>query len=162
MARALTPPFSRPSTFSPRRAGFSLVELVVVVTLAGIAAAFGIPKLNTIANQAKIQRAAHALQLEVQQAYAIAARNRAPVKLVWNGGAMQLRLTNFSGTLVYRRIGLGQGASYGLQSSEVSMTPPMLVVFPNGLANDSLRISLSRRGYTKTLRVSRSGLMRLQ
>jgi hypothetical protein len=35
-------------------------------------------------------------------------------------------------------------------------------VFPNGLAADTMYVRLSRNGFTKVLRVSRAGIVRLQ
>jgi type II secretion system protein H len=166
MYRASPPPAPSRSNQAPqtpaRTRGFSLVEVLVVVTLIGIATALSLPKINKITNETKIQRAAQALQSEVQQAFAIAGRNRVPVRLVWSSSTMQLQVTNLAGTTVYRRAGLGAGAGYGLSSSEVTVTPATLVVFPSGLAQDSLVIALSRKGYTKTIRVSRAGMVRLK
>lgn len=142
--------------------GFSLIELLVAVTIIGIAAGISIPKIAKIQNQTKVQRATQAMSQDVQQAFAIAGRNRAPVKLTWHSGTMQLRITNMAGSTVYRRTGLGDGGGYGFSSSEVSVTPSTLVVFPNGLAADTLVIQVTRSGYAKKVRVSKSGMVRLQ
>jgi prepilin-type N-terminal cleavage/methylation domain-containing protein len=142
--------------------GFSLIEMLVVVTLIGVAAALSIPKVARIQNEAKIQRAAQALQMEVGQAFTIAARNRSPVTMRWNSGSMQLQLTNRTGSVVYRRLGLGTGGGYGLSSSDVSVVPSPFTIFPNGLAADTLVIELARNGYKRTVLVSRAGMVRLK
>src|SRR5436309_8508235 len=123
----------------PLRRGFSLVEVLVVIIVIGVAAAMTLPRISSITNQTKIQRAAQALQMEIQQAYAISGRNRAPVTIKWNSGSMQLQITDLAGTTVYRRASLGS-TSYGLSASEVTVTPTTLAVFPNGLAADTLVI----------------------
>ena len=143
-------------------AGFSLVEMLVAVTIIGIAIAITLPKINRITTQSKVQRGIQALQLEVEQAFAIAARNRAPVAIRWNSPTMQLQVTNLAGNTVYRRAGLGTGAGYGFSSSEVSVSRSTLVVFPNGHAEDTLAITLSRNGFSKMMRVSKSGMVRLK
>jgi type IV pilus assembly protein PilA len=147
------------TTPNPPRRGFTLTETLVVITIVGIIAALSIPRIANLANQSRVQRAAQAMQMEVQQAFAIAGRNRAPVRLRWIAGSMQLQVTNLAGTVVYRRATLGTGA-YGLASSEVVVTPVTLTVFPNGLASDSLVMTVTRRGYSRRVRVARSGMVR--
>jgi len=142
--------------------GFSLVEILVALTLVGIAAAMAIPRASKVINQTKVQRAAQALQVEVQQAFAIAGRNRAPVSIRWNAATTQLRVTDLTGNIVYRRLGIGTGGGYGLTSSEVTVAPTSLTVFPNGLAADTLVISLARTGYSRRIWVSRSGIVKAQ
>lgn len=158
--------FRRPPTPTlpqlPKSAGFTLIEVIVVLTLVGVATAISIPKISTVVEQTKVQRAAQTLQMEVQQAFAIAGRNRSPVTLRWNNGSMQLQVTNLAGTIVYRRAGVGTQSAYGLSGNEVAVTPVVLTVFPNGLAADTLVIKVSRRSYSRTIRVSRSGMVRLQ
>src|SRR5687768_2703122 len=87
--------------------GFSLVEILVALTLVGIATALSIPRVSRVMSQTNVQRAAQALQIEVQQAFAIAGRNRAPVTIRWDAGTTQLRITNLAGTTIYRRLGVG-------------------------------------------------------
>ncbi|MEX2179326.1 MAG: prepilin-type N-terminal cleavage/methylation domain-containing protein [Gemmatimonadaceae bacterium] len=143
-----------------QRGGFSLIEILVVVILIGVGTALTLPKISSITNQTKVRRAAQALQMEVQQAFAIAGRNRTPVTLRWNSTTMQMQITDLAGNRVYRRTGFGRGNEYGFTAGEVTVSPVTLTVFPGGLANDSLVIAVSRRGYSRTVRVSRSGMLR--
>lgn len=136
---------------------FSLVELLVALTIVGVVAGLSIPRLSKLSNESRVQRAAQALQTEIQQAFAIAGRNRAPVIVQWAGAAGELRISNRSGTMTYRRAAT---SGYGISGTEVSITPATLTVFPNGLANDSLVIVVNKRGYSRTVRISRSGMVR--
>lgn len=140
--------------------GFSLVEILVAITIIGIFAALSIPRVSKVTNQTKVQRAAQALQMEVQQAFAIAGRNRAPITIRWDASSTQLRVTDLAGSTVYRRLGVGSGGGYGLTSSEVSVVPSTLTVFPSGLAADTLVINVARTGYTRRIWVSRSGIVK--
>jgi prepilin-type N-terminal cleavage/methylation domain-containing protein len=144
----------------PLRAGFTLVEVLVAVGLVGIAMYLSLPKVSRLSSQSRVQGAAQMMQSEVQQAFAIAGRNRVPVQLTWNSSALQLQVTDLAGSVVYRRAGVGTGSGFGLNASNVTVTPTTLTVFPNGLANDSLVITVSRSGYAKTVRVARSGMIR--
>lgn len=142
-----------------RRHGFTLIEILVSVGLVGIALYISVPRFARLRDQSRVQRAAQTLQAEVQQAFAIAGRNRVPIRLTWNSSALQLQITNLAGNTVFRRAGVGTG-SFGLNASNVTMTPSSLTVFPNGLANDSLVITVSRSGFSRTVRVARSGMIR--
>ena len=142
-----------------RRHGFTLIEILVSVGLVGIALYISVPRFARVRDQSRVQRAAQTLQAEVQQAFAIAGRNRVPIRLTWNSSALQLQITNLAGNTVFRRAGVGTG-SFGLNASNVTMTPSSLTVFPNGLANDSLVITVSRSGFSRTVRVARSGMIR--
>ena len=153
----------RPAVPSPRRkasrTAFSLVELLVTLTIIGIAATLGIPKINDVANENRVNRGVQALQIEVQQAFAIAGRNRAPVAVRWNAAAVELRITNVSGNTIYRRASL---KGYGLASADVTVSPAALTVFPNGIAADSLVVRLSKRGHSRSVHVSRAGMIRVK
>jgi prepilin-type N-terminal cleavage/methylation domain-containing protein len=154
------PPTSR-SPLSPKvRPGFSLVEVLMTLGLVGIALTISLPRVSRLSNQSRVERAAQTLQAEVQQAFAIAGRNRVPIRLTWNSSVTQLQVTNLAGSAVYRRAGMGVGSGFGLNASNITVTPVSLTVFPNGLADDSLVIVVSRNGFTKTVRVARSGMVR--
>ena len=156
---AVPPTSGSPFRHSVRR-GFTLIEVLVSVGLIGIALYISVPRFARLRDQSRVQRAAQTMQAEVQQAFAIAGRNRVPIKLTWNSSALQLQVTNLAESAIYRRAGVGVGSGFGLNASNVSVTPPSLTVFPNGLANDSLVIVVSRSGYTATVRVARSGMLR--
>ena len=136
--------------------------MIVVMTIVGVVAAISVPKISTINTQNKVHRAANALQTEVQQAFAIAGRNRQPIKVLWSSASLQVQVTNRAGTIIYRRIGLGAGSGFSLAASDVTIYPTTLTVFPNGLASDTLNMKISKGGFSKTVRVSKSGMTRLQ
>jgi prepilin-type N-terminal cleavage/methylation domain-containing protein len=154
------PPTSGPPFRHPVRRGFTLIEVLVSVGLVGIALYISIPRFSRLRDQSRVQRAAQTLQAEVQQAFALAGRNRVPIRLTWNTTALQLQVTDLAGSTVYRRAGVGVGSGFGLNASNITVTPPTLTVFPNGLANDSLVITVARNGYSRTVRVARSGMLR--
>ena len=158
MDRAPRRSSSSPRRNPPRKA-FSLVEVLVALTIIGIAAALAVPKMNDIANQNRVHRAAQGLQLEAQQAFAIAGRNRRPVTLRWNSSTAELQVTSLDGATVFRRTSL---KGYGLKASEATVTPSILAVFPNGIAADSLTIRIARGEHLKSVHVSRAGMVRVK
>lgn len=130
-----------------------------MITIIGIITAISVPKMTAIGNQNRVHRAAQGLQMEAQQAFALAARNRAPVTVRWVSANAELRLTNLANTTVYRRRAV---TGYGLRASEVTVTPTVFTVYPGGLAKDSLIIMIRRSPYLKAVHVSRAGLARIK
>jgi prepilin-type N-terminal cleavage/methylation domain-containing protein len=152
------PTFKAPVRRAIRR-GFSLIEILVSVGLVGIALAISVPRIARMRDQAQVQRAAQLLQAQVQQAFAIAGRNRVPIRLSWKSAVMELQVTNVAGDVVYRRAGIGAGSGLGMNASNVLFVPTNLTVFPNGLANDSLVIVVARSDFRRTVRFARSGMV---
>ena len=130
-----------------------------MILILGVGMATTLPRVGAITNQTKVQRANMALQQDVQQAWAIAARNRAPIKLTFSSATMQLRITNLAGSTIYKRTSYGTGGSYGFTSSELVMSPATITVFPNGLANDTVGFRVVRNAYSRQFWVSKSGMV---
>lgn len=143
----------------PRR-GFSLLEMLTVVVLIGLLASISIGKTRDILTQNRVYRASTVIQTNVEVAWALAARNRRPIRISWNATKRQMSITDRAGTSFQRTV-LGQEA-YGLPPGSVTFVPDTIEVFPNGLANSDLLITLSTTGVTKKVRVSRAGLVQQQ
>jgi prepilin-type N-terminal cleavage/methylation domain-containing protein len=146
---------------SPRHA-FTLLELIVVIFIVGAVGALALPKMSNMILQNRVIRAAQMLQTDVQQAFAIAGRNRQPVRLTWTSSKMQFTVTDRGATKTYRTTGLGDGSGFGFASSDITVSKSSLQIYPNGLAEDTLYIKVAKSGYTRIIRVSRAGLVRLQ
>ena len=143
-----------------RRAGFSLIELLTVFVIAGILGMMSIGSISKQMTQSKVQRAAQSITNDLQSAFAISARNRAPVRLVWDASKMMFSVTNRAQNVTFRKVTLGAGAGYNLRASQVTVYPAIPVeVFPNGLATDSLSVCINANGFRKRIRMTRAGLV---
>jgi Tfp pilus assembly protein FimT len=138
-----------------------MVELLVVLVMVGVTAGMSAGRIHDLIIQQRIVRAATAVQSDLEAAFALASRNRRPIRINWSASAMQLGVTDRAGTIAYRHTNLGSNA-YGLRANSVSLTRSDLEVYPNGLANDTLVITLSVEKMTKTIRMSRAGLVLVQ
>ena len=143
------------------RRGFSLLEVSVVLVIAGIVGSMSAGRFHDLIVQQRVARAATAVQNDLEAAFATAARNRKPVRISWSASTMQLNVTSRDGSRTYRHTGLGRDA-YGLTSSAVSVSQSPVEVFPNGLAADTLLVTLSMNNTTKRVRMTRAGLVQIQ
>ena len=146
------------------RPGFSILEMLVVVILVGIIMSLAGMRVSGMMTQQRVIRAASTIQGNMELAYAVASRNRAPIKLLYTttGGVIVLRVTDRAGTTEYGRTDFRQ---LGLVSGNVTASSADVTVFPNGFASDTLSftISVTKNGVTNTRRVrmSRAGMVKV-
>lgn len=147
---------TRNSRSRPAR-GFTLLEVLVVLAIVAVVTAMSVGRIHTLTVQQRLQRAVRATQNDIEAAYAIAVRNRQPIRISWDATKRQLDVTDRAGTTVFRKSNLG--TVYGLAASNVSFSASPIEIYPDGLANSALTITLTVESVTKQLRVSRSGLI---
>jgi prepilin-type N-terminal cleavage/methylation domain-containing protein len=140
------------------RAGYTIIELLVVVAIGGVMAKLSMGKIHDLMSQQRVVHAATSVQNDLEAAFQIAGRNRAPVRIAWDADAQQFSLTNRAGTMVFRKTNLSRQA-YGFGRNAVSVSSSPLEVYPNGLAADTLLVTITSNGFTKKLRMSRAGLV---
>jgi prepilin-type N-terminal cleavage/methylation domain-containing protein len=143
------------------RSGFSLIEMMVVFVIAGVLMGLSAGRISAYVTQQRVVMAAAAMQNDLQQAFAIAGRNRQPIRIVLDTTQMMLSITNRSGTTVFRRVQFGK--QYTLNSSNVKYYPSTpYEIYPNGLASDTMSITLSAKGYARNIKVSRAGMVQVR
>jgi hypothetical protein len=140
------------------------MELVIVTTIAGVISVMSVGHISTYARERAVAAAAATVQNDLQQAFAIAARNRRPVRLFFATADTALRITSRDGTVTYLRRGLGVGSGFMLEPSDVSFcaatcSGASVDVFPNGWASDTVRVTLRKGSYARAIHMSRSGLI---
>lgn len=135
---------------------------MVAAAVAALIGAIALTRAGGAITQTKVQRAAQRLQTDVQQAFALSARNRRAIVLRWQSSSLEMQVTDRTQTTIFRRTPLGNASGTGLAASDVTVYPTVLTVFPSGLASDTLYLKLSKNGYTRIIRVSKAGMVRLQ
>lgn len=150
------------------RPGFSLTELIITCILIGIVTAISTGRITSMRAQQQVAGSSSLIQTQLEKAFAIAGRNRAPMHIVWNSTTMVLSVMNRAETVTYGFARLKD--DYGLKSGEVTVTKnPTTVsaieVYPNGFANCAITIAITAvRGgttYTKSVYMTRSGLVKV-
>lgn len=142
------------------RSGFTIFELITVLTIAGITAALSAGRFHAVMMQQRVARAATTVQGNLEAAFAIAARNRVPIRIVWNASTMQMGVTDRAGSIYFRKTAFGKD-DFGLLPGAVSFTNNPLEVYPNGLAADTLAITISAEGNQRTIVMSRAGMVQV-
>jgi len=145
---------------STTRRGFTFIEMMVVVTIAGIVGGLALGRISTYMMQQRVIKASSSLTNDLQQAFALAARTRKPVRIVLDTTRMELSITDRTQAVAMRKRDIAR--AYGLSSKNISFYPSApLEIYPNGLAADTMAISLRASGTSRYIRVSRAGMVQV-
>jgi Tfp pilus assembly protein FimT len=134
---------------------------MVALVIVGITSSITVGKIHQLMIQNRIQRAATTVRNDLEAAFALAVRNRRPIHVTWNSATQQMYVSSRDGLTTFRKTNLGIG-SFGLRTKDVAFSRSTLEVYPDGLANDTLTITIRRSGNIKLVRTSRSGLVVVQ
>src|SRR3954469_8197111 len=99
------------------RPGFSLMEMLVVVILVGIIMSVAGVRVSGMMTQQRVIRAASTIQTQMETAFAMAGRNRVPIRILFatSASAITLKVTDRAGTTTYgtpldfKQLGLSNG-----------------------------------------------------
>lgn len=146
-----------------RRPGFSMLELLIVVSMIGLMSLMAFGRTSSMVTQWRVTRASQAFAEELQAAFAIVGRDRRPVMITFDKPSMELRITSRDGTVTYRRRSIGPSSAYGLQPANIinAVAPVPVIVFPPGLAGDTLSVEIRRQGKYRRIRMLRGGLVQI-
>jgi type II secretory pathway pseudopilin PulG len=132
--------------------------MIMVVCVAGTAAAMAIPKVSSVVNHTRVNQAAMLVQTDLERAAAMAARERKPIRLSF--AMLQLTVTDRNaGTQLWREA-LGSKTEYKL--STLSGSPSQVDIFPNGTLSQAITVTLGVTGYSKQVTMSLAGQVRVQ
>jgi len=148
-----------------RRAGFTLLEILIVLALIGIVAAIAIRSVGDTIMRDRVNKVAAVLSTDIEQGFALAARQRAPVRVLIDSTTMTIAFADRADTtLKFRSRSLKKG---DMALGFISASRTNLDILPSGLAADtlSLRLGIYSKGgttYSRTLRMTRAGQVRLK
>jgi prepilin-type N-terminal cleavage/methylation domain-containing protein len=143
-----------------RWSGYTAVEVVLVLSIIGIASAMAFPKVRTTVNQNKARRGATVIGSMIEYAFAVAQRTDQPVTITYSSSTGVMTVTDRTSGTVMRRLALKSGSEWAYQSVTFSPTAG-ITVFPMGLASAALSVTVGSGGYTKTISASRAGVVRI-
>jgi type II secretion system protein H len=140
--------------------GFSLFELLIVVVILGIAATMVGPAMSRIVRHQRVNRAAKIIVSDIENAFAVAARQRMPVRVKADAASRSYQFVDRATDSVLRiRAFYGDTSEYRLSS--LTFTPTTFDVFPTGISSNPVTIDLANGDYAKRITVSTAGFVRL-
>jgi prepilin-type N-terminal cleavage/methylation domain-containing protein len=145
----------RPSAARP---GFSLIELLMVLSITGILIAIAATQIGRQLSRDRVLRAATMVQGVLVEASQLAVRRRTPMRVVLSGSSVQVRQR--AGDTLLRQWRFD--AASDLQAT-LAFTPATgITIFPSGRADTTLAVVLTSATGRTTVTRSATGVVRRQ
>lgn len=145
--------------FLSSRAGFTVIEMLIVVVILGIAATFATPAVSRFIRHDRVNRAATIVVADLQNVFAVAGRQRAPVRLTADNSARTYTITDRKTGTVIRTRDFGSTSEYSLTA--LVLNPTTIDVFPSGVSSAALTATITNGDYTRTVTASTAGFVRI-
>lgn len=130
-------------TIRGRPGGFTLIEVAVVLTIAGIVLSMTLVNFGSFAAKTAARSAAMTFGRDLAQARAFALRSREGVTIRFERDSVLYRIESDNGSLVASGL-FGSGSDYTLDSLDLSVRGDTIRFSKDGVIDmDALRISLA-------------------
>ena len=142
-----------------------MVEILVALSVFAAVAMISIRSIGDTLRRNRLAKAANVVSSDLEQAFAIAARQRMPVRVLIDADNRKLTVVDRNTpTLIYKTRSLGKEGAYEMDSLRTNT--PSIDIMPNGLATDELQLTfvmMTTGGakYTKLVQASKGGLVRV-
>jgi Tfp pilus assembly protein FimT len=152
---------------SRRRGGFTFIEILVVFIVFSAAAMISIRGVGDTIRRDRLAKATAVISSDFEQAFAIAARQRLPVRVLIDTVFPNRKVSivdRNTPTLIYKTRTFNKAEAFEVDS--IWTTKGSIDIMPTGLATDELNLTFMIRTtggaqYTKTVRTSKGGLVRV-
>ena len=142
------------------RPGFTAVELIVLVTIIGVLASIGGPALSRIVRHGRTNKAAIVIASDLQNAFAVAARQREPVTITADSTTKSYQfIDRKTGSVLRIRSFYGDTSEYRL--SRLVFNPTTVDVFPSGVSSSPITVNLANGDYARKITASTAGFVRV-
>ncbi|HEY4734937.1 MAG TPA: prepilin-type N-terminal cleavage/methylation domain-containing protein [Gemmatimonadaceae bacterium] len=142
------------------RPGFSMVEILVVVGIVGILATMAGPAMSRVVRHQRTNRAAMVITADLQNAFAVAARQRQPVRIQADEVSRSYQFVDRkTGSVLRIRTFYGDTSEYRL--TKLKFTPATIDVFPSGISSAAVTVDLANGDYSRQIKASTAGFIRV-
>ena len=156
----MAPRTSEAACRNPGQSGFTLAEAAIVLLIVAVVIGALTPSVVRQLAHARTNRAASVVAASFFQAQSLAGRQHMPVAIAFDGTGKIMTISQPppSGTvLVTRRFGLD--SEFKLLT--FSASPTSVLVLPNGMTNGSVTVTIGDGTYTRQVRMTRAGQVRV-
>ena len=136
-----------------------MLEMLLVLIVIGVLVTISVPKIARVMRHERVNRAAQVIVQDFQNGFALAGRQRAPVRLTFTTNLQKYVFSDrATGTAIMTRV-LSTGADYSLTS--LTTTSNTVDVLPNGIGSTAFSVTIANGDYARTITASSAGFVRL-
>jgi Tfp pilus assembly protein FimT len=136
------------------------MEMIAVVSILGIMASVAGPAMSRIVRHNRVNRATMIITSDLQNAFAVAARQREPVRIQADASTRSYQFVDRkTGAVLRIRSFYGDTSEYRLNT--LVFNPATVDVFPNGVSSAALTVTLENGDYAKEIKASTAGFVRV-
>ena len=137
-----------------------MMEMLVVIVILGVLSAMVGPAMSRIVRHNRVNRSATLIAADLQNAFAVAARQREPVRIQADANTRSYQFVDRrTGAVLRIRTFYGDTSEYRLTS--LTFTPSTIDVFPSGVSSAALVVDLANGDYTRQVTASTAGFIRM-
>lgn len=145
----------------PLRAGFTLIEVLIVLMIAAVVGTIAFPRASAITDDAALNQAAAAIRTDLQRVFSEAAKNRRPVRVAISTTGRRYTVTDRgTGQVIFIRDLAAEGTGYRVGT--LATTVSTFDVFPTGLASSAVTLTVGLNGNSRQVVMTRVGLAQVQ
>jgi prepilin-type N-terminal cleavage/methylation domain-containing protein len=153
MARAMT-------SFRYTRRGFTVTELALTIVVLGLLTMITVPRLASLVNHSRVNRTTALVAADLERAFAMAGRQRKPVRLSCACDSVLYRVVDRTGGTVRLTRNLAGDDESGVTALAFNPTTPV-EIFPSGVASSPLTVTISAGGYARQVTMTSAGQVRI-
>jgi len=136
-----------------------MLEMLIVMLVISVLVKISVQKISTVIRHERVNRAAQVLLQDLQNGFAMAGRQRAPVRLTFTTSTKTYVFTDrASGTVLQTRV-MSTGADYSLTSMTTNQTT--VDILPNGIGSTAFEVTLTNGDYSRKVTASTAGFVRM-
>jgi Tfp pilus assembly protein FimT len=136
-----------------------MLEMLVVMIIMGVLLKMAITKFSLVMRHERVNRAAQVIVSDLQNGFAMAGRQRAPVRLTFTPATKTYVFSDrATGTVFQTRI-MDKRSEYALTT--MTAEPATVDVLPNGIGSTALSVTVAQGDYSRTVTASSAGFVRL-
>lgn len=140
------------------RAGFTFIELMVVVVVLGLVMAVALPSVGKSVNTDRVNRSVLVVQSMLAEAGQLAARRNEPVTVTLSSGVLSINQRS-TGTALKQR---SFGPTSDLRATLAISPATGVTIFPNGRSSAAISVTLTGGNASATVTRSTTGVIRRQ